>query len=50
MAIALVNVIGPDGLLLVAGQPIPQDWPSEILECLLETGGAQADPDEGGGD
>lgn len=38
---ALVNIHGPDGELVLAGEPLPEDWPPELIESLLATGGAE---------
>lgn len=40
---AAVNVIGPDGTLCPAGEPIPSDWladPEFDVEALIASGGA----------
>lgn len=40
---AAVNVIGPDGALCLAGDPIPGDWladPEFDVEDLIASGGA----------
>lgn len=37
---ALVNIHGPDGELVKAGEEIPADWPEELVKSLKETGGA----------
>ncbi len=38
--IALVNVHGPIGELVLAGEPIPEDWPEEVKLGLINSGGA----------
>lgn len=37
---AAVNVIGPDGQLVIAGNDIPDDWPDDFRQSLVATGGA----------
>lgn len=39
--VAAVNIIGPEGELIVAGMAVPEDWPPELLESLVATGGAE---------
>lgn len=39
--VAAVNIIGPVGELILAGQPLPDDWPTELVESLVDTGGAE---------
>lgn len=39
--VAVVNVVGPDGDQVDAGQPIPADWPEVYRRALYETGGAR---------
>lgn len=46
MPVAAVNIIGPDGTLLLAGKEIPPDWDGEVVANLLETGGAAETPIE----
>lgn len=38
---AAINVIGPNGELVTAGNPIPDDWPNDVRASLLATGGAE---------
>ena len=40
---AAVNIIGPDGVLLLAGQPIPDRWHDDYVDSLVESGGATHD-------
>lgn len=37
---AVVNIHGPDGELIKAGEEIPEDWPEEFVQSLKDTGGA----------
>lgn len=37
---ASVNIHGPNGELVKAGEEIPDDWPEEFVESLKKTGGA----------
>jgi len=37
---AATNIVGPDGTTILAGQPVPDDWPPELRQALLDTGGA----------
>lgn len=42
--IAKVNVVGPDGQLVLAGEPIPDEWrvaDPEFIEHLQASGGAR---------
>lgn len=42
--IAACNITGPNGELIVASDEenntIPDDWPKEFVDSLIETGGA----------
>ena len=37
---AAVNVHGPKGELVKAGEDIPDDWPDDLKDSLKKTGGA----------
>lgn len=39
--VAAVNTHGPEGVLVLAGEPIPTDWPPELVEALEASGGAE---------
>lgn len=40
---ATVNIIGPDGELVLAGAEVPTDWPQEFLDSLAASGGTEPD-------
>ncbi len=42
---ACVNIHGPDGELVKAGQPLPDDWDTDIVASLKATGGAASKKD-----
>ena len=37
---ANVNIVGPNGELVKAGDEIPEDWDEEFVQSLKDTGGA----------
>lgn len=39
--LAKVNIHGPNGELVKAGEEIPADWPDDLIKALKETGGAE---------
>ena len=39
--LAKVNVHGPNGELVKAGEEIPSDWDEEFVKSLKESGGAE---------
>lgn len=39
--LAKVNIHGPNGELVKAGEEIPSDWPDDFIKSLKETGGAE---------
>lgn len=34
-----VNCHGPKGALVLAGEPVPTDWPDELVDALSASGG-----------
>lgn len=40
MTVLFVNIIGPDGTLVEAGQPVPKGWDADYVKSLTASGGA----------
>lgn len=40
MIIAKTNIIGPHGELVKRDKEVPADWPQDVIDSLVESGGA----------